>query len=195
MTETQALDWESRYQAGTTGWERPGPHPAFVAWRGAGLVAPGRILIPGAGRSAEPLALAEAGFDVTVLDIAPSAVAVQAARLAPFAAVARAIQGDLFAHKPEQPYDAIYDQTCLCALPPALRPDYAARLAVWLRPGGRLFALFMQTGGPGGPPFDCPVPAMRELFPVALWAWPDALPPLVPHPSLHGEQPAMLTRR
>jgi SAM-dependent methyltransferase len=189
------VDWESRYRAGATGWERDAPNPAFLAWRDSGALGPCRILVPGAGRSHEPLALAAAGFDVTVLDIAPSAAAAQAARLAPFAARARVVTGDLFAHAPDLPYDAIYDQTCLCALPPERLADYVTLLAGWLRPGGRLFALFMQTGGPGGPPFDCPLPSMRALFVPPRWEWPAALDAPVPHGPGRFEQPAVLTRR
>lgn len=191
---TQGVDWEAKYRAGSAPWERPGPHPAFLDWRTAGTLAPCRILVPGAGRSAEPLALAEAGFDVTVLDAAPSAVAVQQARFARIGVHAHAVAADLFAWTPATPFDAIYDQTCLCALPPALWPDYAARLAAWLRPGGALFVLFMQTGQPGGPPFDCDLVVMRRLFGPDLWTWPDSLPPPVPHPTLREEQPAVLRR-
>lgn len=190
-----SIDWESRYRAGATGWERAALNPAFLSWRASGALAPCRILVPGAGRSHEPLALAEAGFDVTVLDIAPSAAAAQAARLAPFGSRARVVSGDLFAHAPAAPYDAVYDQTCLCALPPERLGEYAALLAGWLRPGGRLFALFMQTGEPGGPPFDCPLPSMRALFAPPLWAWPSALDAEVPHGPGRVEQPAVLVRR
>ena len=203
MSTTQAIDWESKYVAGSTGWERPELHPAFRAWHAAGaFAAPGRVLVPGAGRSHEPLTLAEAGWDVTVVDVAPSAVAVQQARLAPEGGVpmgrapmGRALLADLFAWTPEARFDAIYDQTCLCALPPPLWPDYAARLADWLRPDGRLFALFMQTGTPGGPPFDCDLGVMRTLFPPEQWEWPQTLATPVPHPSLREEQPALLRRR
>ena len=79
MSETQAIDWESRYRDGTTGWERHGLNPVFLAWRESGVLAPCRVLVPGGGRSPEPVALAQAGFDVTVVDAAPSAVAMQRA--------------------------------------------------------------------------------------------------------------------
>jgi len=192
MSTTQVLDWESRYQAGTTGWQRPTLNPAFIAWRQAGVLAPCRILIPGAGRSHEPLALAQAGFEVTVLDIAPSAVADQRARLSPDA---RAIEADLLEWKADAPFDAIYEQTCICALPPGMLPQYEQQLAAWLRPGGSLFALFMQSGKTDGPPFDCSIPAMRALFADEHWVWPEVLPPLVSHSSLYNEQPAVLIRR
>ena len=189
---TQVIDWESRYRAGTTGWQRPALNPACAAWIADGTLTPGRILVPGAGRSAEPLALAGAGFTVTVVDAAPSAIEFQQQQLAP--AGGQAVCADLFTWQPERPFDAIYEQTCLCALPPALWDAYAARLAGWLRPGGMLAALFLQTGREGGPPFHCDLARMRALFPAAIWAWPSELPAQVSHPSGVSEQPVALRR-
>jgi SAM-dependent methyltransferase len=192
---TQAINWEERFREGTTRWERPALHPAFVDWQESGVLAPCRILVPGAGRSTEPQALAEAGFDVTVVDAAPTAVATQKARLERVHMTSRVELADLLIWQPAAPFDAVYDQTCLCALPPALWPDYAARLHAWLRPGGRLFILFMQTGKEGGPPFHCDMAAMHMLFDGTRWAWPETLAPMVPHPSGVGaEQPVVLPR-
>ena len=192
---TQAIDWEARYRDGATGWERPGPHPALQGWLESGELVPGRVLIPGAGRSSEPLVLAEAGFSVTVVDAAPSAVAVQRARLERVHVSARVERADLFTWQPAASFDAVYDQTCLCALPPQTWPDYVERLRGWLRPGGRLFILFMQTGSEGGPPFHCDMAAMRRLFAPAAWDWAEPLPPVVDHPSGRSEQPAVLRAR
>lgn len=192
---SQAIDWESRYRDGATGWERQGLNPAFTAWRETGELAPCRILLPGAGRSPEPLALAEARFDVTLVDASPTAVATQRARLERLHVKAEVTQADLLLWNPSALFDAIYDQTCLCALPPAIWPDYTARLRRWLKPGGRLFILFMQSTRAGGPPFHCDLEQMRELFPAADWQWPDALPQAVDHSPGLAEQPAMLRAR
>lgn len=195
MSETQVIDWERRYREGTTGWERHGLNPALLAWREAGVLAPCRILVPGGGRSLEPLALAETGFDVTVVDAAQSAVAIQRAHFERLKLAARAEMADLFTWEPDRPFDAVYDQACLCALPPAMWPDYVHRLHRWLLPGARLFILFMQTDGSAGPPFDCDSEAMRALFGPPAWTWPDSLPERIPHPSGRGvEQPALLRR-
>ena len=194
MSETQSVDWEGRYRGGATGWERHGLNPAFLAWRESGELAPCRILVPGGGRSLEPLALAEAGFDVTVVDAAPSAVATQQARLNRIKVQARVEQADLFAWDPDRQFDAIYDQTCLCALPTALWPNYARRLHRWLRPGGSLFVLFMQTDRTDGPPFHCDLDAMRRLFETPTWIWPGALIGRVEHSPGRSEQPAVLRR-
>jgi hypothetical protein len=195
MSSDPPIDWEARYRDGATGWERPGLNPAFLAWRNSGELAPCRILVPGAGRSTEPLALAEAGFDVTVIDMAESAVAAQRARLERVQVNARVELANLLRWEPSAPFDAVYDQTCLCALPPSAWPRYEACLGRWIRPGGTLFALFMQTHSAGGPPFNCDLRDMRRLFSATEWDWPDTMPPPVAHPSGRSEQPAVLRRR
>lgn len=66
------------------------------------------------------------------------------------------------------------------------------QLRRWLRPGGRLCILFLQSGREGGPPFDRPIPAMRALF--SAWEWPVALTGGLPHGLGTVEQPPILTR-
>lgn len=180
--------WESRFQQDRTPWERGEINPAFHRWRTDGSLTPCRILVPGAGRSPEARALLDAGFDVTALDLANSAVIFQAERLG----ATRSVQADVTIWEPEQPFDAVYDQTCLCALPPALWSAYEGKLRRWLRHGGKLFMLFMQAKREGGPPFHCPIPEMRSLF--KAWSWPDALGEPSPH-GLGSEFPAILTRK
>ena len=195
MTTEPAADWESRYRDGATAWERPGLNDAYLTWRDHGLLMPCRILVPGGGRSAEPLAMAEAGFDVTVVDLAESAVAAQRARLEHLHVQARVEHANLLIWEPEQKFDAIYDQAFLCALPPAAWPDYEQRLHRWLKPDGALFILFMQTHTAGGPPFHCDLDAMRGLFPAERWHWPEHPDAQVEHPSGRSEQPAVLRPR
>jgi hypothetical protein len=189
MTTLPENFWESRFHAGRTPWERGEANPALVAWRASGLLSPCRILVPGAGRSPEPKMLLADGFDVVTLDLAPSAVAAQVDWLG----ADRAVCGDVTTWPAISLFDAVYDQTCLCALPPPLWPAYEAQLRRWLRPGGALFMLFMQTGRDGGPPFDCPIPAMRTLF--GRWDWPVTLEEGFAHDIGGIEQPVILTRR
>jgi methyl halide transferase len=187
-----SVDWEQRYRDGTTRWERGGLNPAYLAWRASGLLSPCRILIPGAGRSPEPEAMARDMFSVTVVDAAQSAIDFQRPRLEVLGG--EVLQGDLLAWQPERPFDAIYDQTCLCALPPAIWTQYAARQAEWVLPGGALFALFMQTGQEGGPPFHCDMALMRRLYRERIWSWPEVLDAPAPHGLGFAEQPVLLRR-
>ena len=129
---------------------------------------------------------------MTVVDLAPTSVAVQRVRLEAASLAGAVHEADLLTWQPAAPFDAVYDQTCLCALPPAALPAYAARLHGWLRPGGRLFILFMQTGKTGGPPFDCPLPAMRRLF-GAGWEWPEEGSPAA-RGTDRNETPMVLVR-
>lgn len=194
-TRTRQHEWEQRYRAGQTGWDRGDPSPALHHWLAAGLVPQGRILVPGCGHGYEIVELARAGRYVTAVDIAAQPVLKLMARLNDEGVHATVLQADLLHWTPAEPFDAVYEQTCICALDPAHWQEYEQRLAGWLVPGGRLFALFMQTGRPGGPPFDCAPPAMRELFDPARWEWPEEPPLQVPHPNGLTELGYVLTRR
>ncbi len=41
----------------------------------------------------------------------------------------------------------------------------------WLKPNGKVFAQFMQTGQAGGPPFHCDIDDMVTLFNAQRWQW------------------------
>lgn len=186
--------WQARYDQGQTGWDRGGASPTLVRWLGTGELRPCRILVPGCGRGHEVVALAKAGFDVTGVDFAPTAVETVRAHLSREGLPAEIVQSDLFTFRPAQPFAAIYEQTCLCALPPERWAEYERQLAAWLVPGGRLFAAFMQTDSADGPPFACRPEAMRELFAADRWVWPERLEPQE-HPTGLLELTGVLRRR
>jgi len=172
--------WEKRYQRGETGWDRGGASPA-LSHLIEQLPKNARVLVPGCGRGHEVVALAKLGFIVTAIDIAPSAIIHLREQLQQEQLHAELILGDLFTYRPEQRFDAVYEQTCLCAIEPQQRKDYADQLYSWLKSDARLYALFMQTGCAGGPPFHCDLLAMRELFDDSRWQWPAIEPAFVPH--------------
>lgn len=194
-----AFDWETRFIDDDTPWERGGLHPAFVAWRDQSAFAAGeRALIPGCGRSPELLALAQAGLTVTGADLSATAMARQRETFDKADQTAELVTGDVLDWSPEHPLDLVYEQTFLCAIHPRLRTRYEQALAQWLKPGGRLHALFMQKAERGGPPFDCSPEAMRALFPAERWIWPgDGDIRAWPHPHLSdkAELGAVLVRR
>ena len=173
--------WEQRYQQGETGWDRGQPSPALHRWLEQGVLKPGRILIPGCGRGHEAVELARRGFAVTAIDIAPSACAHLERELAAADVNGEVICGDLFEYNPAIAFDAIYEQTCLCAILPEQRTAYEQQLHRWLKPGGMLCALFMQTGAEGGPPFHCDLLNMHRLFEDSRWQWPQSEPLFSPH--------------
>jgi SAM-dependent methyltransferase len=194
MTERRDA-WESRYREGKTGWDRGEPSPALQHWMAHARRPSGRVLVPGCGDGHEVIDLARAGLQVTAIDIAAQPLMRLTGRLVDEGLHARVIQADLLHWQPAEPFDAVYEQTSLCAFEPGLWPAYEQRLAHWLLPGGVLFALFMQTGRDGGPPFDCPVTSMRDLFDPSRWDWQDAGVLRVPHPNGFDELGHLLVRR
>jgi len=186
--------WEQRYQNGETGWDRGIVSPALSQWLEQGvLLRPGRILIPGCGRGHEVVELARLGFAVTAIDIAPSACMHLEQELAAARVSAEVVCGDLFEYKATSPFDVIYEQTCLCAITPEQRPAYENKLYDWLKPGGVLLALMMQTGHAGGPPFHCDLLSMHQLFSADRWLWQDNEPLFVPHKNGRFELGYVLT--
>jgi len=187
--------WEERYQSNRIPWDRGEISPALVHWLESGDLRPCRIVIPGCGYGYEALELARRQFDVTAIDFAPSAVATLEKELEKSKLRAQVVEADVLQWNPEQPFDAIYEQTCLCALPPKLWQPYSEQLDRWVKPAGKLFALFMQTDEPGGPPYHCDLNEMRELFPNDEWAWPEEPLLKVPHPVGFYEVAGVLKRK
>ena len=104
---------------------------------------------------------------------------------------AEVVQADVLEYQPARLFDAVYEQTCLCALHPDHWTDYARQLQKWLTPQGSLWALFLQVLRPGateegliqGPPYHCDINAVRALFPAQDWVWPKPPYAKVPHPN------------
>lgn len=164
-------NWESRYQAGTTGWDRGSTSPNLNHWLASGDLTPCRVLVPGCGNGYEVLTLAAQAFDVVAVDIAPTPVANLKEALEKNQLKGEIIQSDFFALNYQNEFDAIYEQTCLCALPPALWVKFEDWLYQSLKPEGKLYAQFMQTGQEGGPPFHCDMTEMKQLFTSDRWKW------------------------
>jgi SAM-dependent methyltransferase len=196
--------WQQRFASGSTPWDRGAPSPQLQAWLADGrLRAAGpRIAVPGCGSGHEVAALAQAGFEVIGLDYAPGAVSLARQQLAAQGLAAEVVQADVLQWQPEAPLDAVYEQTCLCALHPDHWVGYAKQLHGWLRPGGSLFALLMQVRRDGaaqglveGPPYHLDINAVRALFPEPLWHWPAPPYAAVPHPQGWAELAVQLIRR
>ena len=194
--------WEQRFAAQDTPWDRGASSPQLAAWIAAGALRRCRILVPGCGSGYEVADLAIAGFEVTGLDYAGAAIARSHQRLQDAQADATLVHADALDWQPGRPFDAIYEQTCLCALYPDQWRAYADQLHRWLAPRGKLFALFMQLPRPQaaegyvqGPPYHCDINAMRALFPEPAWEWPKPPYARTTHPKGLAELAVVLQRR
>lgn len=198
--------WEERFANRQTPWDRGSANPQLLRWLEDGTLAAactdGAVAVPGCGSGHEVAALAAAGLPVVAIDYTAAAIELTRARLQANATKVELVQADVLCWQPARALAAVYEQTCLCALHPDHWTAYAAQLHAWLRPGGRLLALFMQAQREGaaqgfieGPPYHCNIHAMRALFPATLWDWPKPPYDVVPHLGGSNELALVLKRR
>ncbi len=195
--------WQERFEKNETGWDRGGPSSQLLAWLDSAELLPGRIAVPGCGSGWEVAELARRRFEVVGIDYTGAAVERVRAQLDAQQLQAEVIQADVLTYQPAQAFDAIYEQTCLCALHPEHWLSYSQQLRQWLKPEGSLWVMFMQMIRPAasaegliqGPPYHCDINAMRVLFPERDWVWPKPPYAQVAHPNSAHELALRLRRR
>ena len=194
--------WQQRFERGQTPWDRSGASPQLARWLDNDSIQPGQsIAVPGCGSGHDVLALARHGCAVIAIDYALAAVTLTRDRVAAAGAKAMVVQADVLEWQPALPLDAVYEQTCWCALHPDHWIAYADQLQRWLRPGGRLLLLAMQCLRAGaaegrieGPPYHMDIQMLRALLPARRWTWPTPPYERVPHPAGWTELALVLTR-
>jgi len=171
-TMTSENEWEQRYQSGKIGWDRGTSSHNLHHWLDSKQLKPCRIMVPGCGNGYEVITLAQQGFEVVCIDIAVTAVDNLRAALAQRNLQAEVIHSDFFALDFSScSFDAIYEQTCLCALDPKQWPQFVQWMQQSLKTDGILYSHFMQTHQAGGPPFHCDMTEMHRLFTDTQWHW------------------------
>ena len=158
--------WDQIYQAGRAGWDLGGPTPALHRLLAGGEVAPGRLIVLGAGLGHDAREFARQGFTVTAVDFTDAAVEGMRS-LADPAAPVEIVQADIFALPAEldHTFDVVLEYTCFCSINPARRPEYADLVARLIKPGGAYIALlFPLDQHKGGPPFSVSADEAVSLF-------------------------------
>lgn len=145
--------WSGRYQAQDTGWDTGGATPPIRSYFDAVSDKDARILIPGCGPGYEAEYLHRQGFKhVYICDWAEEPLAAFQARVPDFPAEHLLCLN--FFDIQDLRFDYIIEQTFFCALPPALRPDYARKMRELLAPSGKLVGLLFRFPlTEAGPPF------------------------------------------
>jgi SAM-dependent methyltransferase len=155
--------WVKRWECGKLPWDLGYVPPNLVSFLTRTGFAPARVLIPGCGTGYEVRAFHEAGYDVTAIDFSEPAVAHAREVLGPLGN--KVVQGNFFKHDfSGQRFALIYERGFLCSLPTERWPDYAARMAELLLPGGRLAGLFLYGDEPEPPPFPLTEETAAALF-------------------------------
>ncbi len=162
---TDAGHWNARYAEGRDRWDL-GRSPPILDRLIAAQTRPRRVLVPGAGHGHDALAWARAGHRVVAFDFAPLAVESLRRR-----ASEQGVEIDVREVDVLDPpvglrghFDLVWEQTCLCALPPEQRRPYLQAMAQVLGPGGQLLALLWAHGNEGGPPWDMSPVVVEQLL-------------------------------
>lgn len=142
--------WDTRFQAGRTPWDLGRFPQQLCEWLEAR--APGKVMIPGCGCGWEIEAFEKSGWLVTAVDF--SKTALDRARSIAKAPATRLVFGDFFKIDPgTADFDAVYERTFICSMPPGRWTAYADRVARHLKPGGLLAGFFLYGSEEEPPPF------------------------------------------
>lgn len=162
LDSSRTAFWTKRWDAGKIPWDLGGVPVALQRFLARPMLQT-RVLIPGCGSGYEVRAFHETGHHVSAIDLAETAVARAREVLGPLAD--RVILGNFFKHDfAANQYGLIYERGFLCSLPPARWPDYVARMAALIPPGGRLVGLFLYGEEPEPPPFPLTQDTAAALF-------------------------------
>lgn len=163
MSDEPARHWQRIYRARSPAelsWYEPVPQHSLDLIRAARLSLSDPILDVGGGASELVDHLLAAGYtDVTVLDIAPSALDIARARLGLSGSRVKWIAGDVLSFEPQRRYALWHDRAVLHFFTtPTDRSRYLKVLAEALVPEGHLV---LATFGPAGPSRCSGLPVQR----------------------------------
>jgi len=157
--------WNSRYLSGQTPWDFGGVPSDLTIYLKRHKKG-GRVLIPGCGSGYEIKAFADAGYEVTAMDL--SSAAVERARKFVGPSLARNIfAGDFFQYDfGAAQFDVVYERTFICALLPERREAYRDRVSALLKYRGSLLGYFYYQVPDlkAGPPYGFAWGTADELF-------------------------------
>ncbi len=174
--------WHERWKQDQIGFHQQEINSYLTShWEELGLTSGAPVFVPLCGKSLDMLWLREQGHPVFGVELSRKAVEAffheneidpsvnETPRYVEFSSdMLTLFAGDFFQLQREDLGEirAVYDRAALIALPPQMRPDYAAHMTTLLNPGAHILLVTMQyeEGVLEGPPFSVEDEEVRLLF-------------------------------
>lgn len=134
--------WDARYrQEGRAPWDIGRPSRELVKAVGEGELRPCRAVVLGCGTGTNAVYLASQGFDVTGIDIAPTALTRAGEKAEKAGVRVRWVLADVTNPPEVEPFDLVYDRGCYHGVRRQNAVRYVASLRRLTRPGARILIL------------------------------------------------------
>ncbi len=148
MAGVDAHAWDERYAAEDRVW---GGEPNRFVVQYLSDLEPGSAIDLGAGEGRNAVWLAARGWDVTAVDFSPVGLAKARAMAAEAGVALATVAEDVLAFEPSMHTDLVL--LSYLQIPDAAQTALLGRVALWLRPGGRVFVVAHDKANQvGGPP-------------------------------------------
>lgn len=147
--------WDGRYRGkGRAPWDRGKSDGNLVAAVEGGRLKPGRAVVLGCGSGTNAIYLASKGFDVTAMDVAPTAIAIAKAKADKAKVTVRWLVADVLAPPKMKPFDVIFDRGCYHGVRRVSATGYVKTADTLSRPGTMMLVLAGNANEPRhyGPP-------------------------------------------
>ncbi|NQU23160.1 MAG: class I SAM-dependent methyltransferase [Candidatus Nealsonbacteria bacterium] len=158
--------WDASYRrAQLPGWDVGRPCTHLVKAVDDKTFKPGRAIVLGCGSGTNAIYLAGKGFEVTGVDVSPSALAIAAEKAREAKVEVEWVLADAVALPELRPYDLIFDRGCYHHICQYNSPGYVETLRRLSRVGARSLILAgSPADGSGGGPPRIPEETIRKDF-------------------------------
>lgn len=148
--------WDAMYRANRRpGWDTGRPSTELKTLVEQQVLRPCRVVELGCGTGVNAVYLATQGFDVTAIDLAPTALQAAEERAREAGVKVRWIQADVLNPPALEPFDLIFDRGCYHGVRRQNATGYVRTVTALCRPGGHVLILAgnaNEPGARGGPP-------------------------------------------
>jgi len=143
--------WDRAYRGGRKpGWDSGIVAPDLKRAVEEGAVRPCRTVVLGCGSGTNAVYLAQKGFDVTAIDVAPTALGIAEAKAEKAGVKVRWLLADVLAPPDLEPFELIFDRGCYHNVRYVDAAGFVDAMRRLSRPGTRCLILSLNRNGPPG---------------------------------------------